>query len=79
MTKTIFVRVTPKASKNMMKLDVKEDGTPYYRVYVTCPPEDGKANKEVIKLLSKELGIAKTSMTITKGLTNRDKTIEITE
>jgi uncharacterized protein (TIGR00251 family) len=65
--------VTPKASSNRI---VKTEPD-HFRVYVTTAPEDGKANKAVLKLLSKHLGVPKTSMTITRGTTSRVKTIHI--
>ena len=74
---TLNIRVTPKASRNYIKEDTDEQGNCLIRVYVTCPPEDGKANKEVIKLLAKSLDIPKTSITITQGLSSRNKVIKI--
>jgi len=74
---TLHVRVTPKAASNRIKVEHHLDGSKYIRVYVTCVPEDGKANKAVIQLLSKELGIPKSALTITQGATTRDKTITI--
>ena len=44
----IAVRVTPKASRD--RILVEADAI---RVYVTTVPEDGKANKAVVKLLSR--------------------------
>ncbi|NHX27157.1 DUF167 domain-containing protein, partial [Escherichia coli] len=43
----LAVRVTPKASRNMVRA---EDGQ--IRVYVTVVPEGGKANAAVQKLLA---------------------------
>lgn len=74
-SKTLEIRVTPKASANRIK--VEEDGT--IRVYVTTAPEDGKANKKVIELLAKEYGIAKSRISIIKGETSRNKTVAILE
>lgn len=75
--KTIAVRVTPKASHNRIEA-VTEDGEgPDYRVYVTAAPDKGKANKAVIALLAKELGVAKSTLTIVRGETSRDKLVEI--
>jgi len=71
---TYPIRVTPKASSNRIKIE--DDGT--IRVYVTTAPEDGKANKKVIELLSKELKIAKSRFTIVKGQKSKDKVITIT-
>jgi len=76
--KTLSVKVTPKASQNRIKIEYNPDGSIYIvRVYVTVTPEDGKANKEVIKLLSKELGIPKSKLEITHGHKIRDKVITI--
>ncbi len=78
MNKKIKIRVTAKSSRNRIKYDKCENGEQLMRVYVTSVPEDGKANKEVIKLLSKELKIPKSSIKIIKGKTCKDKIIEIT-
>lgn len=74
---TLKVRVTPKAAANRIKVEYLTDGSRLIRVYVTTVPEDGKANREVIKLLAKELGLPKSALTITQGLTSKDKVIKI--
>ncbi|MFZ2619657.1 MAG: DUF167 domain-containing protein [Alphaproteobacteria bacterium] len=74
---TLHVRVTPKASRNGVEHALTPDGSPLLRVYITTVPEDGKANAAVLKLLAKELGIAKSRLTITHGLTSRDKVIQL--
>ena len=66
------VRVTPKASRDRILV---EDDT--IRVYVTTVPEDGKANKAVVKLLSKALGVPKTRLDLIRGATSRDKVFRI--
>lgn len=71
---TIAVRVTPKASRNEVK---QPEGDGALRVYVTTPPEDGKANKAVQKLLARHLGVAPTSLTLVRGATGRDKVFEV--
>lgn len=73
----LHVRVTPKAKVERIKKEIRVDGTVFYKVYVHAPPEDGKANEAVIKLLSQVLGLSKSSITITHGHTNREKTIKI--
>jgi uncharacterized protein YggU (UPF0235/DUF167 family) len=74
---TLHVRVTPKSSSNRIKVEEAPDGTKLVRVYVTTVPEDGKANAQVIKLLSKALNLPKSAFTITQGLKGRNKTILI--
>lgn len=71
------VRVTPKASSNRIKVATLEDGSLQVRVYVTTVPENGKANQAVIKLLAKEMGLAKSSLSIIRGAGERNKLIQI--
>ncbi len=44
---------------------------------VTAPPVKGKANKELIALLSQVLGVNKSALAIIKGHTSRNKVITI--
>jgi uncharacterized protein YggU (UPF0235/DUF167 family) len=69
---TIALRVTPKASRNAITRDGDD-----LRIYVTTVPENGKANTAVIKLLAKALGIPKSSLTLIRGETSRDKVFQI--
>lgn len=62
------VRVTPKASRNTVVNDAGQ-----LRVYVTTEPADGKANKEVARLLAHTLGVAKTSLVLVRGQISREK------
>lgn len=62
------LRVTPRGGRDSLEL---ADGQ--LRVRVTAPPEDGKANKAVQKLLAKALGVAPSRLTLTRGATARDK------
>ncbi|MDR5651154.1 DUF167 domain-containing protein [Ruixingdingia sedimenti] len=68
----IAVRVTPRASRNAV---VVQDGQ--VRVLVTTVPEDGKANKAVVKLLARALGIAPSRLELVRGATARDKTFRV--
>lgn len=77
MTETLTVRVTPKASRNAVKVETQEDGSVIYRVYVTTPAEDGKANKAVIEALAEFLDVRKSALVIVQGLTNRNKVIRL--
>lgn len=67
---SLQVRVKPKASANWIRLN-----GPRVRVGVTVAPEDGKANKQVLKLLAKELGLPKSALSIARGHSSRDKVI----
>lgn len=43
------------------------------KVHVAAPPEDGKANKELIKFLSKAFELPKSSILLKKGETSQHK------
>ena len=68
----IAVRVTPRASRD--RVDAETDPL---RIHVTAPPEDGKANEAVQKLLAKSLGITKRRLTLVRGQISRDKIFRI--
>jgi len=45
------------------------------RVRISAPPVKGKANRELLAFLSQLLGISQGALTITRGHTNRNKTV----
>ena len=49
------------------------------KLKICSPPVDGKANKEVIKFLSKLFGIAKSKVLLLKGEKSRHKVIGLPE
>jgi len=74
----VFLRVTPKASANRMQGLIEDDaGMVRLKIQVTAVPEDGKANRAVIKLLSKAWKIPKSDFTVIAGQTDRNKTLLI--
>jgi hypothetical protein len=70
---TLAVRVQPRAKRNAV--EVASDGS--VKVYVTAPPESGRANDAVIALLSKRLGVPKSAIAIIRGQKSRDKVLRI--
>ncbi|MBS0271515.1 MAG: DUF167 domain-containing protein [Proteobacteria bacterium] len=74
----LIVHLTPKASRNKIEgwsLDAEKKRI--LRVRVTAVPEDGKANKALIQLLSKTLHISKSRISLIRGETSRIKQLEI--
>jgi len=69
----IKVKLLPRSSKNQI-MGRESD---VFKVKVTSPPVDGKANRTLIELLSKRLKLPKTSITIRSGKTSGLKTIQI--
>ena len=54
-----------------------ENDLPFLKIYLTAVPIGGKANKELIKLLSEKLGISKGKIKIIKGEKSKEKVIEV--
>ncbi|GJL91908.1 DUF167 domain-containing protein [Hyphococcus sp.] len=74
----IFLRVTPGAKSNCISgLWTGADGEQRLAVKVTAPPDKGKANAAVIKLLARALNLPKSALSVASGETSRLKTIAI--
>lgn len=74
----VAVRLTPKASRDALLGPVPEaDGGLALKAAVTAPPEDGKANAALIKLLAKAWRLPRSDFTIIRGATDRHKLIAI--
>lgn len=72
----LSVKLTPKASKNALtRVEADVNGKSLLRASVTTVPENGKANAALIKLLSKKLGLPKTSIRLIAGEQSRYKTV----
>lgn len=69
----INVKVTPHSSK----LKLTQISDTIFKAKLTAAPEKGKANDQLIELLSEKLNIPKSKISIKAGKTNRDKLIEI--
>ncbi len=74
----LFIRLSPKAKREGIE-GIYQDpqGTERLKIAVSAPPVDGKANEALIKWLAKYLHIAKTSITLVTGETDRSKTLLI--
>ncbi|TMC67689.1 MAG: DUF167 domain-containing protein [Chloroflexi bacterium] len=46
-----------------------------WKVRVAAPPEDGKANEAVLRLLAETLDVPRSSVTLVSGQTSRDKIV----
>ena len=71
---TITVLAHPGSKKPRIERD--PDGT--YHVYVHAKAHDGEANQAVIEALSRALHRPKSTLSIVRGLTSKQKTIVIT-
>lgn len=67
------IKVLPKSSKNEV-VEIMDDET--IKIRIKAVPEKGKANTELIKFLSKELGINRSNISILSGKTEQLKLIK---
>lgn len=67
------MRVTPRASAT--EVMGERDGV--YRIRLTAPAAEGKANRALVKLLSKKLRIPKGAIEIVSGGRARTKAVRI--
>ena len=56
-------------------IDQMIDGT--YRIELKAIPVEGKANEELIRFLSKLLGISKSKIYITSGIRSKNKLVNV--
>ncbi len=78
--KEILVRIklTPKASSNSIDdLFQDENGVFWLKVKVTTVPENGKANKALVNLLSKSWKIPKSNFSFVAGEIDRYKILSL--
>ena len=69
----VSVKVQPNASKDR----IVGEHADQIKIAVTVAPEKGKANKVVIKVLSRLLGVKSLDIEILSGETSRDKKVLI--
>ncbi len=73
-SKTVIrIKLLPKSSRNQV---VGREGE-HFKVKVTAPPVEGRANKALIDLLAKKLGIPKGHIEIITGKSSRLKSVRI--
>ncbi|MFA4996192.1 MAG: DUF167 domain-containing protein [Patescibacteria group bacterium] len=82
--KKISVKVIPGAKVEQIQTvlplsssDLTRGSMEHSKVWVKGKPVDGEANKCVIELLSKHFSVPKSSIFIVRGLTSRNKIIQI--
>jgi len=68
------IKVLPKSPKNEI-IETLADGT--LKIRVAAPPEKGKANKELIRFLSKQHNVPKDAISILSGKSDALKLIKI--
>ena len=68
----ISVKVIPHAKQNSLQ---EKDGV--YRIYLTAPAVEGKANAALVEFLAEYFNVKKSRVAIIKGLKSRNKIVMI--
>jgi hypothetical protein len=69
----IFIKVKTKAKiKKFVKIDDN-----HYSISINSPPEKGKANKEIVKMLAKKFDVSISKIQILLGEKSKEKIINI--
>lgn len=73
MTVQVLIKVSAGASRNAITGWLGDR----LKISVNAPPEKGRANKAVERLIAKSMGVPGRDVSIVTGLTSTDKTVEI--
>ena len=73
----ITVRVSPKASRDAVTGVMATPEGQALKIAVTAPPDKGKANAAVCALLAKTFKVAKSSVAVVNGETDRRKVLRV--
>lgn len=74
----LAVRLTPNGGRDAIDgVELNAEGEAHLKARVSCVPEKGKANKALIALIAKALGVPKSSVSVVSGDTARQKILRI--
>jgi uncharacterized protein len=72
------IKVIPNSPKSeLIEVITDGEGEKTHKIRIKAPAEKGKANKELIKFLSKQYSLPKENISIISGKTERIKLIKI--
>jgi uncharacterized protein (TIGR00251 family) len=69
----LTLRIQPRASRD----ELAGRHGDAIRIRLTAPPVEGAANDALIRFLAGRLGVARGALTLVRGHTGRDKTVEV--
>lgn len=74
---SIALRVTPRGGRDVDGIEQLSDGRSVLKVRVRAIADGGEANRAVLVLLAKSLGVPKASVSLLSGATSRLKQVAI--
>ena len=69
----VRVRVQPRAKKNALAGQIEQE----WKLLLTAPPVEGRANQACIEFLARGLGIAQSRVRLLSGEKSRHKVLEL--
>lgn len=71
------IKVVPNSSKTMiMGIETSAlSGETFLKIKISSPPNENKANEELVKFLSKELKTPKSTIELAKGAKSKEKKV----
>ena len=75
--KKILLKVRAGAKQSSVDGWIIINDKEYLKLSIKSPPENGKANKEIIEYLAEELAIPKSDIEITSGKTSQFKVVSL--
>jgi len=74
----LAIRLSPRARADRLSgILVAADGGRVLTATVTAPPEDGRANEALLRLLAREWRLRRRDLSIVSGAASRHKTVHI--
>ncbi|MGG7566643.1 DUF167 family protein [Rhodovulum sp. DZ06] len=74
----LHLRLTPKGGADRIDgIAADADGRAHLAARVSAPPDKGKANAALEKLVAKALGVPKRDVALVRGQTSRVKALEV--
>ncbi len=75
---TLVVQVTPNARRSEFAgWSCDEQNRPLLLVRLQAPPQDGRANEELVRFLAEALGCRKAEVRLVRGASARRKQLEL--
>ncbi len=72
---TLLIKAVPNASRDEIAGVLDHPAGKRVKIRVSAPPEGGKANKAIVKLLARELGCRPADVEVVAGASNPEKTV----
>jgi hypothetical protein len=70
---SLCLRITPRAGRD----EIAGRSGDAIRIRLKAPPIEGKANQALVALLSRQLGVARSAITIVSGESARNKVVHV--